>query len=474
MPHGAQLFLPETLGLVGGLIVFLVGLGSRDISRTRASALITSAAMFVATLATLTLSGDPFSPGIFRVDLFSQLVKLGLIGGLGLVLMLTDAPVGVRRDARVDVPMFLVLATIGMMILASATELLTFYVALEFSAYALYIAVALHRDRETGGEAAAKYVIFGGVASAITIYGASLVVGAVGSTYLSQIAAAFAAGAPPILVVGGVLVLAGILFKLAVVPFHFWAPDVYEGAPHEIVTFVASASKLAAVGVLARFVAMLEPSGQRLVDLFAVLAIVSMTVGNLAAIAQRDVKRLLAYSAVAHAGYLLLGFGALSEIGLASALFYGIVYVAISILAFVIVITVGRDGVNPTIEGLRGLHSRNPFLAFVLLVAMFGLAGIPPTAGFAGKWFLFSAALERDQFFLVLVAAVNSTIALYYYLQLVRSAYLTDSGGLGVVTFPWRHRVPALVAMAVTLIAGIYPAPLWSLAERASALLGGG
>lgn len=468
------LFLPETALLTGALAAFVASLANRSYGVVRMLAVLATLCALGASIATLRAGGEPFFSGIYRVDGFSQLIKIGLTFGLLLVLIVSRRLESVRSDARVDTPLVLLLSSVGMMMLASATELLTFYVALELSAYGLYIAVALQRDGRPGSEAAAKYVLFGAVASAVTLYGLSLILGAAGSTYLGDIAQVARGGGSGLLTAGLVLVLTGLFFKLAVAPFHFWAPDVYEAASNEVVTFVATVSKLAAVAIIARLTCAIGLDAPGMFWVFAVLAVVSMTLGNLAAIAQRNVKRLLAYSAIAHAGYMLLGYGALSEIGLAAAIFYGTVYLAITALAFVVVCAIGEDGTHSTIEGLSGLWQRSPLLALLFLIAVFGLAGIPPTAGFAGKWFLFSAALERGHFALVLIAAINSTIALYYYLLMLKAAYLAPAGERPPLTLSPSTVIAGALAAAVVLIAGIYPGPLWALAREASQRLTAG
>lgn len=474
MRSDLMLFLPESIALLGALLVFALSTAGHTAKATRTAAIGGALLALAAALFGLwtEASGQPFWPGIYRVDLFSQLLKAGLALGLLLTLLLTGELATVRPGGRIDLPFFLLLATAGMMLLASATELLTLYVALELSAYSLYAAVALHRDAPPGDESGVRYVLLGAAASAVTLYGLSLVFGAVGSTYLTDITAALAAGRPLILVVGLLLLLAALFFKLAVFPFHFWAADVYQGAPHQVVAFVATASKLGAVGVLARVCALLAASPAGAVELFLVLAVVSMTLGNLAALAQGDLKRLLAYSAVAHAGYLLVGYGAFSALGLAAVLFYGVVYLATALLAFVVVCALGRDGSNPGIEALAGLHQRSPALALMLLTAMFGLAGIPPAGGFVGKWFLFAAALQRGQFELVLIAAANTTLALYYYLRVVKAAYLAPPAeGSDALVLRGGERLAGYLALALVLAAGIYPAPLFALAQRAAGLL---
>jgi NADH-quinone oxidoreductase subunit N len=471
MASDLHLFSPETALLVGALLVFILSVLDASYRAAWAVGLLAALLSTVLALTTAPHSGEPFFPGIYRVDLFSQLLKIGLAGGLFLVLLLMRELPSVRPGARVDTPLFLLVSTTGMMMLVSATELLTLYLSLELSAYGLYIVVALHRNPRPASEAAVKYVLFGAAASAITLYGLSLVFGATGTTYLAQIAEFYLAGPSTVLIVGLLLVLAGFFFKLAVFPFHFWAPDVYQAAPNQLVAFVASISKLGAVGIIARTCSLIGPSPEGMFQLLWLVAVLSMTVGNLAAIAQRDFKRLLAYSAIAHGGYLMVGYVALSEVGLAATIFYGIVYVATVALAFVVVCAVGADGDGPSVEGLAGLYQRSPLLALMLLVAMFGLGGIPPTAGFFGKWVLFAAALERQQFWLVLIAAINSTIALYYYLLVIRAAYLLPPEDRPPVEVGLSYRIAGYLAMAVVLAAGIYPTPLWMVARRAAGVL---
>ncbi|MBK8482673.1 MAG: NADH-quinone oxidoreductase subunit N [Proteobacteria bacterium] len=473
MGNELLLFLPESVVLLGALLVFVLSVGACGPRATRLAGLAAALVALGAALFSLYYgpAGEPFAAGILRVDTFSQLLKAGLALGLLLTLLLAGELKTVRAGARVDLPFFLLLATVGMMLLVSATELLTLFVALELSAYSLYAAVALHREHPPGDEAGVRYVLIGAAASAVTLYGLSLIFGAVGSTYLADVTAALVAGRPLVLVVGLVLLLAALFFKLAVFPFHFWAPDVYQGAPHQVVAFVATASKLGAVGVLARICAVLAAAPSGMVEVLLVLAVVSMTLGNLAALAQSDLKRLLAYSAIAHGGYLLLGYGAFSELGIAAALFYGVVYLATAILGFVVVCALGREGSNPDLDALAGLHQRSPVLALMLLAAMFGLAGIPPAGGFVGKWFLFAAALERGQFELVLLAAGNTTLALYYYLRVVKAAYLAPAGGRGPLALSGTERVAGYIALAIVLGTGIYPAPLWAMAQRAAGVL---
>jgi NADH-quinone oxidoreductase subunit N len=466
-----ELFLPETTILIGAIVAFTLSVFGAPHRVAWLVSVLFGALGVAATLWFLRATGEPFFPGIYRVDALSQTLKLGIVAGLFLTLLAYGDPGSVRPSARVDAPIHLMLSTLGMMMLVSATELLTLYVSLELSAYGLYVLAALHRMRREGSEAAAKYILFGATSSAVTLYGVSLIYGGAATTYIADIVAG---PASPLMLVGVLLAVAGVLFKLAVFPFHAWAPDTYQGAPHQAAAFIGTASKVAAVGVLARLLFLAAPEEQPLVTALLILCVLSMTVGNLAAIAQRDLKRLLAYSTVAHAGYILIGLACFSELGVASAVFYALVYVPIVFCAFLVVCVLGADGSNPSKASLAGLHKRSPVLALTLMVGMFGLAGIPPTVGFAGKWFLFTAAIERELFWLVLVAAINVTVSLYYYLLIIREAYLAPADDESPIRLSPIVTATAWLAMALVLGAGFYPGPLWELAERAARMIAGG
>lgn len=464
------LFLPEFSLLAGALIAFActaIGTSART-----AWALSTLASIVCVGVCAYSLNfvGEPLFPGIYRVDAFSQIFKLGIAGSLALCLLLSERASSMRSLSRIDAHFFFYMSAFGMMMLASATELLTLYIALELSAYGLYILAALHRHERLGSEAAAKYVLFGAAASAISLYGISMIYGATQSTYVVAI---LSASPSALLLFGLVLTLAGLLFKLAAFPVHAWAPDTYQGAPHEGTAFLASASKIAAVAVLLR---VLSLAGDRIEDLqgmLIVISVASMTLGNLAAIKQTDFKRLLGFSAVAHAGYLLIGFASASTLGAAAAIFYVLTYVPIIMCAFVVIIAISSSGENPSIASLAGMYKRSPLLALLLLVAMFGLAGIPPTPGLAGKWFLFSAAIEADYLWLVLVAAINATISLYYYLRVVKVAYLTPPPeDAATIRLSPALQTAALLSLALVFFTGFYPGPTFSLARSAALALG--
>ncbi len=464
------LFVPEAVVFLGAVVAFVLSMVGGSYSTNWMVCILMAGVGVAISIAWLRADGQPFFPGIYGVDAFSQLLKVGITAGLFLSVLIAGSPGSVREHSRIDFPMFLFFSAVGMMMMVSATELITLYVALELSAYGLYILAALSKRKREGSEAAAKYVLFGAASSAVTLFGISLIFGVTRTTLLSEIAAVHPT---PLLVVGVLLALSGVLFKLAVFPFHAWAPDTYQGAPHEAVTFIGTASKVAAVGVVARLILLAMPAHAGLVNVLLVLCVASMTIGNLAAIVQNDIKRILAYSTVAHAGYILIGLACFSQQGVAAAIYYAMIYVPIVFCAFLVVCVLGADGSNPTKSSIAGLYKRSPLLAVTLLVGMFGLAGIPPTSGFLGKWFLFIAAIENDLLWLVLVGAVNATVSLYYYLRIIKQAYLNPPVEDAPIKLSPATVMAAGIGIALVLVLGIYPRPLWELAEAAAmALLG--
>lgn len=458
------LFLPELTIFLAAMAVFATLIARSPHHVSWRVAFTGSLLALGACLFTLDVSGSPFHPGIYRVDLFSQVMKIILAATLPLVLLVCDKPNVLRQDGIRELPFFLLLSTAGLMLMTSATEMITLYLALELSAFPMYAMVAMHRNRMIGSEGATKYMIQGMAASAVTLYGMSFLYGLSGSTKFGVIAAAIPElVTQPLFWVGLVLTFTGFLFKLALFPFHFWTPDTYMAAPHPVATFIATASKVGAIAVLCRLVALvawgdMTIHGEALRVVLIILAVAAMTIGNLAALVQKDFKRLLGYSAIAHAGYIVVALQAFSSLGHTAIVFYTIGYLAMTFLCFMVACEVGRDRDQVPVEALSGLWKRSPFLGLCLLIGIFGLTGLPPTAGFIGKWFLFSAALEGGQFVLVLIAALNSAIALYYYLRVLRVAYLLDpepdsgsinpepitiaGGGLACLVLIWMGSVP--------------------------------
>ncbi|MGD8722547.1 MAG: NADH-quinone oxidoreductase subunit N, partial [Desulfobacterales bacterium] len=337
--------------------------------------------------------------------------------------------------------------------------------------YSLYILVALRKDKDLAVEAGIKYFLIGITASAVMLFGLALLYATTQVAHVDDMFRVIPAVIDkPIVILGLLLTLSGFFFKLAVFPFHFWAPDVYQGATNQVTAYIATASKVAAIALLIRMIAPAgsAAAGNYLAHALVVLAIVSMTVGNLAAIVQQDIKRLLAYSTVAHAGYLLIGILSMNPFGYGAVIFYAAALLLMKFTAFLVIVEVADDGRNIRIEELAGLHQRSPLLAMALMVSIFSLAGIPPTIGFSAKLFVFLAAMEQGYFTLVLIAMINVLISLYYYLLVLKAAYLLKPNA----SLPVLQLSPPLKLLAGLLIfalvgLGFYPAFLLELAEAA-------
>lgn len=415
--------------------------------------------------------------GTYQIDLFSQVFKVLLAMGLFLVICVCSRLDGVDERWHAEFYMLLFTSTLAMLLLSSAVHLISIYISLELSSYSLYILVALRRRREYGLEAALKYFLIGVTASAVMLFGMALLYAATGATYLEELVRQIPPALHrPITIAALALTFCGFFFKLALFPFHFWAPDVYQGAPNQLAAFIATVSKAAAVAVLLRVVAATIADSRMLIDLLVGLSIISMTVGNLAAIAQKDFKRLLAYSSIAHAGYVLIGILCISPEGAGASLYYALSLVLMKFTCFLTLIQVAEDGRNLDIRQLAGLHQRSPLLAMALMLALFGLAGIPPTVGFTAKLLVFTAAVQKGYLVLVLIAMINVVISLFYYLSAVKAAYLLEpqqgqQTAILVLSPPVRLLTMALVVIMVT--AGIFPGQLVGLAQAAAVLIFG-
>lgn len=366
----------------------------------------------------------------------------------------------------------LLLSTAGMSVMAAATDLMVLFVGLEVLSMALYVLVGLKRGQAESNEAGLKYFLLGAFASAFLLYGIALTYGAGGSTALSAVAAGLAADSSPgLLALAGLgLILVGFGFKVALVPFHAWTPDVYQGAPTSVTAFMSVGAKAAGFAALGRALAVAFPGLlTEWSPLLAILATLTMTLGNVGALRQTDLKRLLAYSSVAHAGYLLVGLAAANEAGLASVLFYLLAYGFMNVGAFAVVIAAERaDGGDVTVESVAGLGARKPGLSAGMAVALLSLAGMPPLAGFMGKFYLFRAAVEADLIWLAVVGVINSVVSVYFYLKVIVAMYLREpDGGELVKTCPL---VGATVTASVLgiLILGSLPSLMLALAEMSA------
>lgn len=423
--------------------------------------------------------------GLILVDPYAAFFKLLLYGVTALTILLSLAYLKAEKIHLAEYYGFLLLSLSGMMIMVSAADLLTIYLGLELMSLSLYVLAGFKRAEPRSLEASAKYFVLGAFSSGILLYGVSLLFGLAGSTRLSAIAAAAGARGldDPVLLLAMILLTVGFGFKIAVVPFHMWTPDVYEGAPTSVTAFMAVAAKAASFGAFLRV--FLEGLGGRTADwyaLFLVLCVATLILGNVVAVVQTNIKRMLAYSSIAHAGYALIGLvaagqaGATAEartLGVASILLYLAIYAFMTLGAFAVVAMLRKSGVeSDEIEDYTGLAKRQPVPAFLMLVFMVSLAGLPPTAGFIGKFYLFMAAVKAGLAWLAVVALLFAAVSAYYYLRVVMVMYMREPHGPpqfapAVAGSPVLAVVLAC-ALAGVLLLGLFPGPLVDVATTAA------
>jgi NADH-quinone oxidoreductase subunit N len=363
----------------------------------------------------------------------------------------------------------ILLANCGMFFLATGTDLITLFVGLELMALSFYVMVGFLRGERRSNEAAMKYLLLGAFSTGFLVYGFSVFYGLSGSTKLSAIADAVASREPwdPLVLLAVVTTSVGLLFKISAVPFHMWAPDAYEGAPTTVTAYLSVASKAASFAFLVRiFFGPLASVRELWEPLLAVVAIASMTVGNIAAMTQSNIKRMLAYSSISHAGYILLGVIAGNDTGIKGVLIYMLVYTFMNLGAFLVVVALRRkDLLGEDVDDLAGLMHRSPGYAVLMLIFMLSLAGIPPTAGFIGKYWIFLSLIETGHYVLAVVATLYMAVAIYYYFRVVRSMFIAEPADAAPLSTSFGLRLALGVTGLMTLGIGIYPQPFIMMAQ---------
>lgn len=386
---------------------------------------------------------------------------------------------GRTRENKGEYYALIALMSGGMMVMAAARDLLMLYLSLELVSLTSYVMAGYMRNSLRSTEASVKYMIFGAVSSGIMLFGLSLIFGLTGAMGFDDIRAALLAGAvdPLALLTISVLIFAGLGYKIAMVPFHFWCPDVYEGAPTPVAGFFSVAPKAAGFALLIRFFYTTLAPVVGEIDfplLIAVLSVVTMTYGNLAAVRQSNVKRMLAYSSIAHVGYLLMGFLMLTPEGLQAILFYLLVYALMNLGAFLFVVAVNNSLRSEHLDDYAGLGFRAPWVAVMMVVFMVSLTGLPPTAGFIGKFYLFAEVMRREWYWLAIVGVLNSVVSLFYYMRVVRAMYFVKAPeDAPAVPIAPLHYVTMAVLAVPTLALGLFWGQFKALADRAIASFGG-
>ncbi len=409
--------------------------------------------------------------GSFVSDAMSAVLKVFILLATYFVFFYSKVYLQVRELFRGEYFVLGLFAVLGMMVLVSAGSLLTVYLGLELLSLSLYAMVAMNRESITASEAAMKYFVLGALASGMLLYGMSLIYGTTATLDLSAIRAHVAEldGRNLVLVLGLVFVVVGIAFKLGAVPFHMWVPDVYEGAPTSVTLFIASAPKIAAFGMLMRLLVDGLPGMHGdWTGMLVILSVLSMGVGNIIAIAQANLKRMLAYSTIAHVGFLFLGIIAGSAAGYSAAMFYIIVYAFMSMGGFAMVVLLGHAGFEADrIEDFKGLNDRNPWYAFLMLILMLSMAGVPPFLGFWAKWSVLREVIAADMTWLAVVAVAFSVIGLFYYLRVIRMMYFEKAEQPAPVVVGSEMRMMVSANALAILALGIYPGGLLALCVSA-------
>ncbi|MEP3233024.1 MAG: NADH-quinone oxidoreductase subunit NuoN [Hyphomicrobiales bacterium] len=422
--------MPEVVMAVGAMALLMIGVFTNEKSTNTVTGLAI-ALLVVSGILVMNGGGETVEifDGAFVVDPFSNLMKiLTLVGSIAAIAMSVGF---VRREKfdRFEYPILIVLATLGMMMMISSNDLIALYLGLELQSLSLYVIASINRDSTRSTEAGLKYFVLGALSSGFLLYGMSLIYGFTGHTGYGAIAEALQADSSSVgIVIGLVFVLAGLAFKISAVPFHMWTPDVYQGSPTPVTAFFAAAPKIAAMALFVRVVYdAFEPITKDWQQIVVFISIASMILGAFAAIGQNNIKRLMAYSSIGHMGYALVGLAAGSQVGVEGVIIYMLIYMVMTLGAFACILSMReKDGMVENIDALAGASKTHPWMAFVLAMIMFSLAGIPPLAGFFGKWFVFVAAIEADLYALAIIGVLSSVVGAFYYLRIVKIMYFDE------------------------------------------------
>ncbi|WP_102223099.1 NADH-quinone oxidoreductase subunit NuoN [Acidimangrovimonas sediminis] len=456
-----SLLLPEIVLAVYAMAALMYGVYT---GKDRTMPLLTwvTAAVFAALAFWIGITGPGTHTafnGMFIDDGFSRFVKVTvLLSGAAVLVMAQDYMVR-RGLARFEYPVLVALAVVGMMVMVSAGDLMSLYMGLELQSLALYVVASLRRDSAKSTEAGLKYFVLGALSSGILLYGASLTYGFAGTTEFKGILSTIHGGHMSLgLLFGLVFLISGLAFKISAVPFHMWTPDVYEGAPTPVTAFFATAPKVAAMSLIARL--LFDAFGTAPADwsqILAVLAVLSMFLGAFGAIGQTDIKRLMAYSSIAHMGYALVGLSSGTQFGVESMLMYMVIYATTNVGVFAFILSMERDGRQITdLASLNNFAAKEPLKALAILILMFSLAGVPPTVGFFAKFYVLRAAIEANMTWLAVLAVISSVIGAYYYLRIVYYMYFgqetegLDTGTMNIV--PWIMLMGTAVIMLVGIV----------------------
>ncbi len=469
--------LPEIFLAAAGLALLMLGVFLRGDPTDRIAWL----SVLALVIAGFLLFRDPLAGpetafgGFYVVDRFAVFFKVLVLVGSALAVIMSLDYIARENMRRFEFPILILFATLGMMMMLSANDLIALYVGLELQSLALYVVAAFQRDSERSTEAGLKYFVLGALSSGMLLYGASMVYGFAGTTTFAGLAEAFAGeGQASVgLVVGLVFVIAGLAFKVSAVPFHMWTPDVYEGAPTPVTAFFAAAPKLAATGLFLRV--MIDPFGAlhgEWLQIIWFISVASMILGAVAAVAQANIKRLMAYSSIGNIGYVLVGLAPGTPEGVRGILVYMAIYLFMTIGTFGCILLMRREG--KYVEGiydLAGLSKTNPAMAAALAIFMFSLAGVPPLAGFFGKFYVFYAAVQAGLIWLAVIAVVTSVVSAFYYLRIVKVMYFDEPAASFDRSSGWSMNAIVAGSTLAVLLFLVFAGPVLDVAQAAAASL---
>jgi NADH-quinone oxidoreductase subunit N len=468
--HDLMPLLPELMLACGAMLMLMFGAFIGE----RSAAMVNGWCVVVLVLAGVALVWLPPGPhvmfgGSFLVDDYARFLKVLTLVGSGGALLLSLDYLTLEKQQKFEYGALFLLATLGMLMLISASDLIALYLGLELMSLPLYVIAASNRENLRSTEAGLKYFVLGALSSGMLLYGASLIYGFTGTVNFAGIAKATQNGAGLGLIFGLVFLFVGFCFKISAVPFHMWTPDVYEGAPTPVTAFFAAAPKVAGIAIFARVTVVAFPGiTHEWQQIVVFVSIASMALGSFAAIGQRNIKRLMAYSSIGHMGYALVGLAAGTPEGVQGVLIYMSIYVAMTLGTFAVILSMRRDGrLVETISDLAGLSRTHPTMAFFLAVLLFSLAGIPPLAGFFAKFYVFLAAIKAGLFTLAVIGVLTSVVGAYYYLAIVKIMYF-DEPVRSFERMPMLLRLVLGVSGLANILFFAYPAPLLGAATAAA------
>ncbi len=470
-----QAIMPSLVLSAFGMILLLISVFSPR-GKTAHVAWLSIVALIITGMITMAGWNNPQAgfAGSVLLDNFATFFSMICIIAAGLTILMSDDYLKREEFPVGEYYPLILFTTAGAMWMVSGTDLMTIFLGLEVLSVSLYVLAGFFRDKVTSNESGLKYFFLGAFSTGFLLYGVALIYGVTGTTKVQAIAEYVKmnpeAATNTMFIAGGLLLLVGFLFKVAAAPFHMWTPDVYQGAPTPITGFMSAGPKAAAFAAFIRVAIIgLDSLESELTALFWLLAVLTMIFGNFIALSQKDIKRLLAYSSISHAGYALVGMVAWNTVGLSAIMFYMLVYTFMNVGAFAVLVLLGKKGEeNLTLDGIAGLGYKKPFLGIALCIFLFSLMGLPPTAGFTGKFYIFAGAIKAGYVWLAVIGVLNSAVSLYYYLRIMVQMYFKDPQE----DFAWvKLNMPTVLSIIISLVGvlylGIVPGTLMKLAKLA-------